>query len=246
MPGLLSFGLNILADVFYPKYCFGCQKPGSYLCKFCMTQISSVARYFCVGCNAPSPGGYTHNPCTTIYTPDRLLSAFPYQNRVVADMIITGKYFFVQEVFAVLGALTVDHLFFEALYRRQSQPQHFTELRDFAVCAIPLHARRQRWRGFNQSEVAAKVIAQGLQLPYIPLLKRTKNTKTQKDLDAKSRQANLANAFTVNNFGSQLAMPKKVLLIDDVTTTGQTFLAASRALKQAGAETIWCVSIAKD
>lgn len=243
MPGLLSFGLNILADVFYPKYCFGCQRTGSYLCKFCMNQIPMLVRRFCIVCNSASPNGFTHTPCRTPDTPDRLLSAFAYQNKTVADMIITGKYYFVPEVFAVLGALAAEHLFFEALYAREAKPQYHAQLKDFVVCAIPLHARRLRWRGFNQSKIAAKVIAQGLSLPYFPLLQRQKNTQTQKNLDAKNRQTNLANAFkpiTMPNF------PKKILLIDDVATTGQTFLEATRALKQAGAEQVWCISIAKD
>ncbi|HEX3095510.1 MAG TPA: phosphoribosyltransferase family protein [Patescibacteria group bacterium] len=238
MPGLLSFGLNILADVFYPKYCFGCQKPGGYLCKFCITQIPGTALCFCVVCNKPSPNGFTHVTCATPLTPDRLLSAFVYQNKIVADMIITGKYYFVPEVFAVLGALAVDQLFFSQSY------EELAKLSDFVICAVPLHSRRLRWRGFNQSEVAGKIIAQGLKLPFFPILKRIKNTQTQKDLNAEGRKTNLQNAFTTNP--KFTVIPKKVLLIDDVSTTGQTFLEAARALKQAGVKTVWCISIAKD
>ncbi len=243
MPGLLSFGLNILADVFYPKYCFGCQKPGNYLCKFCMSQFSSAARQFCVVCNSTSPDGYTHAPCRSLFTPDRLLSAFTYQNKVAADMIITGKYYFVPEPFAILGGLATKHLFFEAVHERKIKSEFTTQLNAFVVCAIPLHPRRQKWRGFNQSEIAAKVLAQGLNLPYCKLLRRIKNTQTQKNLDAKKRQTNLANAFQLLPLP---VLPEKVILVDDICTTGQTFLAASLALKQAGVKIVWCVSIAKD
>ncbi len=232
MPGLLSFGLNILADVFYPKYCFGCQRPGSYLCKFCMSQIPFQRKNYCVVCNSPNTGGFTHPSCLNNNHPDRLLSAFSYYNRVIADMVITGKYYFVPEVFAILGALTAEYLL---------QQNNFT---DFVVCAVPLHPRRQRWRGFNQSEVAAKVIAQGLRLPYYPLLQRTKNTQTQKNLDAQGRKSNIKSAFRTPPYFKHI--PKKVLLIDDVSTTGQTLLEASRALKQAGVQIVWCISIAKD
>lgn len=208
-----------------------------------MNQIPSLVRNFCVVCNSASPQGFTHTPCKTEFSPDRLLSAFAYQNKTVADMIITGKYYFVPEVFAVLGALASEHIFFDAIYKRESKPEEYSALKDFVVCAIPLHARRLRWRGFNQSEIAAKVMAQGLNLPYYPLLQRSKNTQTQKNLDAKSRQTNLANAFKANQIPN---FPRKVILVDDVSTTGQTFLEATRVLKQAGAGQVWCVSIAKD
>lgn len=233
MPGLLSFGLNILADIFYPKYCFSCQRSGGYLCKFCINQIPSLGKNFCVVCNSPSTNGFTHQPCRTSKTPDRFLSAFAYQNKTVADMIITGKYYFVPEVFAVLGAVATQQVF----------SSYQNELDDFVVCAIPLHTRRQKWRGFNQSAVAAQVIAQGLNLTYYPLLYRTKNTQTQKNLNAETRHINLVNAFKSLSIQH---LPTKVILVDDVSTTGQTFLQASACLKLAGVKEVWCLSIAKD
>lgn len=236
MANLLSFGLNIIADVFYPKYCFGCQRGGSYLCKFCMSQIPALAKTVCVVCNKQSKNGFTHPECKTNLAPDRLLSAFPYQYSTVSEMIITGKYYFIPEAFAVLGALAADRLF--ALPHDNSPPP---ELSGFYICAIPLHPTKQRWRGFNQSEIIARTIAQGLHLQYLPILQRTKNTRTQKDLHAIARQTNMQNAFACPT-----PAPEKIILIDDVSTTGQTFLSASAALKQAGAQTVWCLSIAKD
>src|SRR6478672_4409644 len=126
----------------------------------------------------------------------------------------------------------------DALFAVQSET---TELSNFVVCAIPLHTTRMRWRGFNQSEIAARIFCQGLNIPYCPLLTRTKNTKTQKNLDASSRKANMANAFVCS-----YQSPPNVILIDDVCTTGQTFLEATASLKQAGAHRVWCISIAKD
>ena len=235
MPNLLSFGLNILADVFYPKYCFGCRRASGYLCKFCVDQVNVMRKAFCVVCNEPSFNGVTHRLCRTPYTPDRLLSALSYQDTIVSDMLITGKYYFIPELFAILGALTAHTI----LERDINFPEE--EFKDFIVCSIPLHTQRLRWRGFNQSEIAAKIIAQAFNLPYVNLLARTKKTKTQKDLDSTARKANMQNAFAC-----LYQPPKKIILIDDVTTTGQTFLEASKVLKQNGTETVWCISIAKD
>lgn len=231
MAKLLSLGLNVLADIFYPKYCFGCRRAGRYLCKFCITQIPGNAKAICIVCSQPSKDGFTHSSCKTEYTPDRLLCAFPYQNPIISDMIITGKYYFIPEVFAILGAMTADCL----------MQQYFDDVSEFVICAIPLHAQRLKWRGFNQSEIAARIVAQGFNTPYSNLLKRVKNTKTQKDLNAQARKLNMHRAFTCPK-----QVPAKIILVDDVATTGQTFLEAAAILKQSGAKTVWCLSIAKD
>lgn len=232
MTNLFSFGLNILADVFYPKYCFSCKRAGSYLCKFCVNQVPTVTQSFCIVCNKPSLDGWTHPHCKTQFSADRLVSALPYKNSVVSDMVITGKYYFIPECFAVLAALTANHLLLNGFEE---------EVADFIICPIPLHPQRLRWRGFNQSEVAGKILSQALHIPCINILKRTKKTEVQKNLDAKSRKTNMQNAFACVR-----KSPKKVLLIDDVTTTGQTLSEAARVLKQNGAQAVWCISLAKD
>ena len=237
MATLIKSGLNLLADIFYPKYCFGCQKPGSYLCKFCMSQVPNQKEQVCIVCKTKSAGGETHKSCRAAMLPDRLICAFPYRYPVVADMIITGKYYFIPEVYAVLGALAAERLYLSGATIPSLPP-------NCVVTSIPLHPSRLKWRGFNQSEVAAKTISVGLSIPYFPLLSRIKKTKTQKDLNAQDRKTNMLNAFESHRIdpGSRLT----VLLVDDVATTGQTFLDASRALKQAGAAEVWCISIAKD
>lgn len=235
MANLLSFGLNILADVFYPKYCFGCRRAAGYLCKFCIDRVQILKQTFCIVCNQPNANGLTHRACKTPFAPDRLISALKYQDEVISDMIITGKYHFIPELFAILGALTAHII----LQHHINFPAE--DLDGFMVCAIPLHKQRLRWRGFNQTEVAGKIMAQAFDLPYARLLVRNKKTKTQKDLSSEDRKTNMTQAFA-----PQYQIPKKVLLIDDVTTTGQTFLEAAKTLKENGAETVWCISIAKD
>ncbi len=235
MANLLSFGLNILADAFYPKYCFGCRRASGYLCKFCINKVPALSKSFCIICNKQNSQGLTHRSCKNKFTPDRLISAMPYQNETVSDMIITGKYYFIPEVFNVLGALTANII----LENHLNIPNE--DLNGFVICPIPLHKQKQKWRGFNQVDVAGKIIAQAFNLPYIPLLTRNKNTKTQKDLNAQQRASNVQNAFSC-----EYQPPKKVIIIDDVTTTGKTFIEAAQTLKQNGADTVWCISIAKD
>lgn len=237
MPKLLAFSLNMLADIFYPKYCFGCRRAGRYLCKFCVSQIPQCLEDFCIVCNKASANGYTHQQCQTHLTPDRLLSAFPYQYELISEMIITGKYYFVSEVFAVLGLLAAEQI------KRQCGLE---SIKDFVICPLPLHLTKQRWRGFNQADLIAGAFEHVLQIPAMHLLLRIKNTKTQKDLDSEARKINIANAFRVLPVATTNGLPEKVILVDDVCTTGQTLLEATKALKHAGVKIVWCISIAKD
>ncbi len=239
MANLFSFGLNILADILYPKYCFGCGRAVGYLCKFCIKKLPFNIKNLCIVCNKLSTNGITHTQCKNNFLPNRLLSAFPYKNKIVRDMIITGKYYFVSEIFYLLGKFGAF-----VLLQNQSSLSQF-EVFDFTLCPIPLHIRRKNWRGFNQSEVICQAMSEVFEIPYQNILVRTKNTKTQKDLSAPERQSNMQNAFAISKdfFGN---IPHKVILIDDVTTTGKTFLEATRVLKQAGVQEVWCVSLAKD
>lgn len=242
MAKLFSFGLNILADIFYPKYCFSCKRSGGYLCKFCVNQIPILQQSFCIVCNRFNIDGWTHLRCIQTtnsnlnLTPTRFISKFSYKNPLVSDMIITGKYYFIPEIFAVLAALVCHNLLLEGFDE---------EITDFVICPIPLHSKRHRWRGFNQSEIISNIFSQAFQIPTKHLLIRQKQTKTQKDLDASARKQNMDSAFIISqHYGKNL--PKNVILIDDVSTTGQTLLEATRVLKLAGAKTVWCLSLAKD
>ncbi len=99
---------------------------------------------------------------------------------------------------------------------------------------VPLHWRRRYWRGFNQAEMLACVVAQTLQQPYETKLKRSKYTTQQARLGASERVQNLQNAFVYQG----LKVPKTVVLVDDVYTTGNTLNQAAKTLKKAGVKTV--------
>ena len=109
------------------------------------------------------------------------------------------------------------------------------------VCAVPMHKKRLRRRGFNQSELLARQIAKALNLPYEPLLVRTRNTSQQARLHGAARRQNLSGAFAAN----PAAAGRRVLLIDDVYTTGQTAHQCERALRDAGAKQVYLLVFAK-
>jgi ComF family protein len=108
------------------------------------------------------------------------------------------------------------------------------DLADFdGVVAVPLHWRRRLARGYNQAERIAHPLAGRLGLPLLPALRRTRPTPPQTSLGKAGRLANLRQAFRVPRPGRVRGL--RLLLVDDVATTGATLDAAAAALKRAGA-----------
>lgn len=113
-------------------------------------------------------------------------------------------------------------------------------VRDVAmVTAVPMHPRRLRQRGRNHSELIARSAAQCLNLPYEELLRRTRNAPQQARLSHAERRRNLKGAFEVPPQCRELVCGKRILLIDDVWTTGSTAESCAEALRAAGAERVY-------
>jgi ComF family protein len=104
-----------------------------------------------------------------------------------------------------------------------------------AIVPVPLHGARLRERGYNQALELAKPIAREFGITLAPdLLRRTRATAAQSDLDAATRRKNLRGAFAVETQRSATPIPTHVVLLDDVMTTGTTLRECARTLKRAG------------
>lgn len=111
-----------------------------------------------------------------------------------------------------------------------------------AVLAIPLHAARLRERGFNQAEALASEVARALRRPLVgDQLIRTRATEQQAHLDARARAANMRDAFAWHG----APPPRRLILVDDVYTTGATMGACAEALRAAGAEAVYGLALAR-
>ena len=133
------------------------------------------------------------------------------------------------------GVLTALHTFVNI-----ALPKLPKNMYDIAT-AVPLHTNRERERGFNQAEL---IFASLMTEPPQRLLKRCRETSPQYTLSAKERQQNLKNAFSVaegNEFGG-----KRILLVDDIMTTGTTVFECAGMLKKAGAKSVIVLTLASD
>lgn len=110
------------------------------------------------------------------------------------------------------------------------------------ISAVPLARKRRRTRGFNQSEVVGRALSAQTGIPYVDALERARETAPQVKLSAAERQANVAGAFRALTPLSGA----KIVLIDDVMTTGATMRACATAAHQAGAVTVMGLVLATD
>lgn len=115
---------------------------------------------------------------------------------------------------------------------------------DTVIIPVPLHPVRERERGYNQSRLLAEGLSESLSLPVEKRrLIRKKNTQTQTRLDAGERQKNVENVFALKK--KAVKPGRRVMLVDDVVTTGATLNSCARALKEAGVSTVMGFSLAR-
>ena len=112
-----------------------------------------------------------------------------------------------------------------------------------AVVAVPLHWRKRWQRGFNQAELLARHIAKRRQLPLLPALRRRKAAAVQASLSIAGRRRNVSGAFALKPHSD--VKGKRILLIDDVMTTGATASACAAALKRGGAASVSLLTLAR-
>ncbi len=230
---------TFILDTLFPVYCLVCKNEDqTFLCSQC-ENILAKSTQVCILCKKPSPAGFTHLSCQTHLSPDGFISLLDYTDKKVSRLIITGKYYLVQDIYSVLGKVLAKYIETDFPFLKNS----FTQI------PIPLHWTRRNWRGFNQSEILCQEIQNQLSIPFQNLLVRSKITKTQKDLKREARKANVEKVFALNPAIKETEFSikdKSFVLVDDVVTTGFTILEAAKILKQNGAKTVWCLAVAKD
>src|SRR3989338_3421248 len=133
-----------------------------------------------------------------------------------------------------LGVLIVNYL-------GQAQTLKMKEID--GIVPVPLHPRRRRERGFNQVELMAAVISRYFEVPVIPMIERVKNTRPEFHPPRSARAVNIKGAFHVKE--PLAAFNKRVLLLDDIYTTGSTVSEGVRVLSAAGARRIEVLTLSR-
>jgi len=230
----ITGGLNHVLEVIYPSLCLVCgrppDKPGELVCRACLGRIDGAVYPFCAVCGSHMERGVQCPVCG----PEEALPVIGAGNHVepLKELVHHFKYHGFRrlaELFA--GILTAEY---ENLIRETA-----VEL----LVPVPLHSYRHKARGFNQSRVLADILGRSLGLPVAgENLERVKRTRDQTRLNDIQREHNVRDAFAVT--GHELD-GRRVLLVDDVITTGATLREARRTLETGGARPVMAAVVAQ-
>jgi competence protein ComFC len=225
-----------LFKIIFPDFCLVCRvETESYgLCASCYKEIEFFSDNVCNKCGLEfDTNDHFEKLCLScIQKPpvfDRHISCVAYKS-VIAKMIGDYKYhdqhlfqkFFVNLLIQRIGKIGDDY---------------------HLITSVPMNWKKLFFRDFNQSDYLANSLAKAESKAFIRLLVKSKNTQAQKGLGFKQRNKNLKGAIAFS--GKQNLKGKKILLIDDVYTTGSTLNECAKVLKSQGADKVYCLTIAK-
>jgi ComF family protein len=232
--------LQSAVSLLYPPLCTICGRSiraGEYLCDQCETKAVRIVAPFCEKCSEPFDGAitgvFTCANCAhrTIYF-DAAVAA--YRGRgIVREVIHEFKYG---------RRIHLRHLVARWLRSALDDERLLGRCFD-VIIPVPLHPTRQRERGFNQATLLAELLSAQTSIRCKPLLERTRYTTTQTALDRSERMENLHNAFRLRKNADVRGL--RVLLVDDVLTTGSTLNECARVLKRVGVFSVHAATAAR-
>lgn len=241
---------KFLLDILFPKFCFSCGREGSYLCEDCQSILEISQYQYCL-CKKPKrlPEGRKCPKCQPKIL-SALYSALSYQNPLIKELIQKFKYNpFIKELAKPLASLIITH--FQLLNNKPSQIlacktwEGKSNFSNFILIPIPLNEKRLRWRGFNQATEISKELSKILEIPLVlNCLIKIKETLPQVKLSERERKENVEGTFSCQN--QSKIFGKRILLVDDIYTTGATMEEAARVLKESGAKEIRGIVVARE
>ena len=226
---MFDFVLNFL----FPPVCGVCGKINkNWLCENCEKSLNRIKKSNIIKINEENKYYKKYKEKNKIFY-DELLYLYSYKG-IIRKLIL--KYKFRQETY-------LYNMFSKIILKDKSSLNKINEYD--IIIPMPMYKEKKKERGYNQTELIVKCISKELniQLQDNNLVK-IKNTKTQSTLSKEERKENIKNAFEINNI--EEVKNKKIIIFDDIFTTGETVNEASRILKEAGTKEILVLVLAKD
>jgi len=217
-------------DLLFPLHCLGCRKEGAILCPECVGGLKRLEQPYCDTCAEPNANGNCQSCLEHPSEIDGVRAPYLFEGPT-RDAVHRLKYNGWKVAAPVLGGLLADYL------KAHRLPGEI-------LVPVPLHPRRLRSRGYNQSHLLAKETGNLLAMPMREdLLTRAKDSPPQ--VEARSREQRRANVAGIFESASEVE-GMSILLVDDVATTGSTLSACAASLKDAGAASVWGLVLARD
>ncbi|HVN90507.1 MAG TPA: ComF family protein [Candidatus Binataceae bacterium] len=240
--------IRYLINFIFPPRCAGCDarfpiESREHVCVTCRASVERLSAPLCHTCGVPielsleAEQNRTFRECSA--TPPHFTMA-----RAIA------RYRSIEEAYAPLPSIIRRHQYgrdqalTHALAEFLDDPIPLADNDYDLIMPVPLHPERLRWRGFNQAALLAATVARRLRRPLdVRSLARSRATAPQTAKDRRDRHRNVCDAFTVHR-SAQLAN-RRVLLVDDVMTTGSTADECARTLLAAGARRVDVLALAR-
>jgi len=235
-----SLPLKALLDLIFPRACAGCGENAGgefqYLCWNCLTTIKLVTPPYCLLCGDPVYGelsnSYVCSKCVRRKPHFDCARSAALYNGLTKEMMLDFKYRGAVWLGPDLGQLM------EACLRANFHPEHIDRL-----AYVPLHRAKEKQRTYNQAFLLASEIAARTGIKTADCLARVEATGSQTHLTSAARADNVRNKFAIK--GSCRVEGQRILLVDDVMTTGATVNECARVLKEAGAREVLVLTAAR-
>ena len=224
----VTWAARAAIELVLPAKCAVCGREGDFVCPACEDALPELRRPYCRLCANPGAG----SPCSSCraWPPayDRIEA--PYlMDAGVRDVVFDLKYRGIRALAPDMGELLARHM-------------ESVRLGADLIVPVPLHRRRERERGYNQAALLARDLSPRTGLPVAPALRRTRDTPPQvATVGPEKRRANIEGAFEC----VADVRGRRVLLVDDVVTTGSTMGACATPLKAAGASKVLGLAFAR-
>ena len=225
-----------LLDLFFPPRCPFCDEVifsgADPVCGRCKKKLRFVTEPFCMKCGKPLQSGEAEycDDCGKNPHVFRACRAVLVYDDMTRHSVYRFKYGGRKEYARCYGELAAQRL-----------GDWIGHIRPDAIIPVPLHKSRFRKRGYNQAELFARRLGKLTGIPVMPrAAARVKNTKPQKRLDYEGRQKNLKKAFKIRQNDVKL---KRVLLVDDIYTTGSTLDALAACFHEAGVSQVYGLTL---
>ncbi len=219
---------DFFLDLIFPKICLSCGVNDFSLCPKCQNKIKILKTDTCIYCGKISLRGKICQNCRRKSSLTGVIVATKYSG-IIKESIHQFKYDGDTELLQPLGKILV---------------KKFSDIKipgQITITSVPLHRKRKNTRGFNQSELLGKYLANEVGGRYEELLKRIKSTESQIKFHKYERIDNLKGAFKAE---TKNLSGKKIILVDDVCTSGATLETCAKELRRAGAREVWGLVLA--
>jgi ComF family protein len=223
---------GVALDFLFPRFCVGCSKEGDFICDSCQSSLMRIEPPVCPKCGKPQINEILCDSCVNWDADiDGIRSPFQFEG-VVRKAIHEFKY---KNLRAIAGGLA----------KLLSEYMAENPIPCDVLVPVPLHGKRMKERGYNQSAILAKELGRltGLPVNDSCLIRSRYNVPQAKTKNVEERRRNVIGIFKCKN---EDLRSKKILLIDDVTTSGATLNACASVLKVIEATSVWGLTLARE